>query len=124
METTEIRARLRAGLMDAMRERDAVARRALRSALAAIDNAEAVPSAGVHPPDSSEQVAGAAVGVGSTEAARAELTRGKVHSILDREIRERLAAAEEYRTVGRDGAADDLDAEARVIWAHLTVTDA
>lgn len=65
--------RLRAALRTAMRERDAVATAALRSALGALGNATAVPAAA---PASTgdEHFAGSAVGVGAAEAPRRTLT--------------------------------------------------
>src|SRR5918996_2373390 len=62
-----LRERLRAALPEAMKARDAVAVAALRSALAAIDNAEAVAAAPAPPGAGSADVAGAAVGVRAAE---------------------------------------------------------
>jgi len=111
MNATELRETLRAGLKSALRSRDRVATQALRSALAAIDNAEAVPTntrAGA--------IEAAATGVGSTEAARHRLSPEDLADILRREIEERRAAAEEY-AAAPDTAAR-LHAEAEVIAAY------
>ncbi len=70
-----VRARLSQALRDALRGRDQVATSALRSALAAIANAEAVAASPQPAPASgSEHFAGAAAGLGATEVARKELT--------------------------------------------------
>ncbi|GIL31523.1 hypothetical protein NUM_67770 [Actinocatenispora comari] len=109
---------MRRDLTTALKARDRVAVSALRSALAAIDNAEAVPA-----PDarmsSSEHVAGAAVGVGSAEAARRELTPDDLHAIVAAEVAERVDAATGYARSGRQDAADRLRAEADVLRRYL-----
>jgi hypothetical protein len=53
-----------------MKARDADALAALRTAIAAIDNAEAVEAPGMEPPVTSAHIAGARSGAGSTEAAQ------------------------------------------------------
>jgi uncharacterized protein YqeY len=113
-----MRTTMRRDLTAALKARDRVAVSALRSALAAIDNAEAVPA-----PDarmsSSEHVAGAAVGVGSAEAARRELTPDDLHAIVAAEVAERVDAATGYARSGRQDAADRLRAEADVLRRYL-----
>lgn len=116
-----MRASLRDGLTTAIKSRDRVAVAALRSALAAIDNAESVPLE--HPLDKaarSEHVAAAAVGVGATEAARRQLTDADLHDIVAKEVRERAAAAREYEQYGRSADAETLRAEAAVLSRYLT----
>ncbi|MVU76605.1 hypothetical protein GPX89_05020 [Nocardia sp. ET3-3] len=116
-ETSPLRDRLRTALPAAMKARDRAATAALRSALAAIDNAEAV--------DGSEIRAGAiensAVGLGTAEVARRELTEADVAAIVRAEIDDRLTAAKEYETLpgGFDRAAA-LRAEAAALTTHLT----
>ncbi|MBF6329362.1 GatB/YqeY domain-containing protein [Nocardia transvalensis] len=117
IEFTEapLRERLRAALPVAMKARDRDAASALRSALAAIDNSEAV--------DAAEVKAGAieasAVGLGAAEARRRELTEADIERIVQREIDERRSAAEEYESLGRSDRADRLRAEAAALAAHL-----
>ncbi|MFI5609612.1 GatB/YqeY domain-containing protein [Amycolatopsis sp. NPDC051903] len=115
-----MRASLRAGLTTALKNRDRVATTALRSALAAIDNAEAVP---VDQPLSTaagdEHVVGAALGVGAAETARRELTDTDVRAIVAHEVRERTTAADKYERLGRTDAAERLRAEAVVLKQHL-----
>ncbi|MEY7971704.1 GatB/YqeY domain-containing protein [Saccharomonospora xinjiangensis] len=125
-----MRAALRQHLTTALKARDRVALAALRSALGAIDNAEAVPidSAPIDsaPIDSApvaglggEHVAGAASGVGATEMTRRELTDAQLREIVENEIRERTAAADEYERLGRADHAERLRAEAEVLTRHL-----
>jgi hypothetical protein len=121
-----MRQRLRAALKVAMKGRDAAAVNALRTALAAIDNAEAVavPAPATGAPAATAPlvegvIAGAAAGVGATEAARRELTEDEVVAIVAAEVAERRAAADEYRTAGQFGRAARLTAEADALAAHL-----
>jgi uncharacterized protein YqeY len=76
-----LRNRLRAALLDARRARDAETVSTLRTALAALENAEAVPT---------ESVAGALedapVGVGAAEAERRVLSEADELAVLDAEI--------------------------------------
>ncbi len=114
-EGLPLRDRLRAALTAAMKRRDRCAAGALRSALGAIDNAEAV--------DASEVRAGAiessAVGLGVAEARRRELTEADIERIVRTEIDERHAAATEYETLGRADRAADLRAEAQALTEQL-----
>ena len=108
-------ARLRAALADALRRRDQVAVPALRSALSAIGNAEAVspPTAGAG--TSSAHIAGAAAGPGAGEASRRSLTAAEIDQIIRAEIGERARAAEGYDRGGQPGPAQRLRAEAEVL---------
>jgi uncharacterized protein len=113
-------AHLRADLAAALKARDRVAVTALRSALAAIDNAEAVPVD--HVLDSvtgNEHVAGTATGVGAAEAERRRLTETDLWSIVENEVRERSVAAQEYEHLGRHDLAERLRAEAEVLGRYL-----
>ncbi|MGW9310195.1 GatB/YqeY domain-containing protein [Saccharomonospora azurea] len=114
---------LRRDLTAALKARDRVAIDALRSALGALDNAEAVPVdhaaiRGGEP--SSEHIAGAASGVGSTESRRRELTEAQVRSIVRQQVDERQEAATEYDRLGRTDHAERLRAEADVLDRHLS----
>ncbi|WP_199429545.1 GatB/YqeY domain-containing protein [Qaidamihabitans albus] len=116
-----MRASLRDDLKAALKSRDRAAITALRSALAAIDNAEAVPAD--HPLDGStgsEHVAGAASGLGAAEAERRHLTDTDLRSIIEKEVRERSVAAEQYEQAGRTDLAERLRAEAQVLSRHLS----
>jgi uncharacterized protein len=122
----DIRTRMRRALTAAMKARDRSAVTALRSALAAIDNAEAVdpantppatarqpgpgkappgegrlptakvPSAGDGDPPGKGRIAGAALGVGAAEAERLTLTPAETQAIVREEVTERQAAADAY----------------------------
>ncbi len=110
---------LRADLKTAIKSKDRVAIAALRSALGAIDNAEAVPidhPAGDVPMTSgNEHVAGVALGLGAAEVERRHLTEADLRDIVAHEIRERMTSAEEYERLGRADAAERLRAEAAVL---------
>jgi uncharacterized protein YqeY len=115
-----MRTSLRRDLTAAMKARDRTAVAALRSALAAIDNAESV--AGAQPSQggaTSEHFAGATAGSGAAEVERRQLTDADLRAILDREVRERVAAADEYDLLGRQDIAEGLRSEADVLRRHL-----
>lgn len=103
-----------------MKARDTPNRNAIRSALAAIENAEAV---AVDSADdvvaTSEHIAGAAVGVGAAEVPRRELDEDEMLEIVSAERDERLSAAAELRAAGRADRAADLEAEAAALDAFL-----
>jgi uncharacterized protein YqeY len=110
-----IRDRLQTALRAALRARDKTAASALRSALAAIDNASAVapePAPGVA---SGPHFAGAAVGLGAGEAPRRGLTAGEAERIVRAEIAEREAAATGYERAGHADRAARLRREAAVL---------
>ncbi|WP_370585102.1 hypothetical protein [Nocardia sp. XZ_19_231] len=112
---TYLRERLRAALKPAMKARDLGAVSALRSALAAIDNAEAI--------DVGEMRAVAMedspVGPGAAEASRRDLTEIEIEAIVRREIDERHVAATEYDRIGAIDRRDRLTAEADALAALL-----
>jgi uncharacterized protein YqeY len=113
-----LRQGLKASLRVALKARDTTAVAELRSAISAIDNAEAVdrslaskPAGGV--------IATARLGVGVGDVARRELSRQDVVEILRGEITERTAAAAEYERLGRAEKANRLRAEATALVPHL-----
>ena len=119
-----VRARLSQALRDALRGRDQVATSALRSALAAIANAEAVAASPQPAPASgSEHFAGAAAGLGATEVARKELTEPAVREIVRAEIADRETAVRQYARSGHADRADRLRAEITVLQGVLTPAD-
>lgn len=103
---------LRADLTAALRVRDQVRVRAIRSALAAIANAEAPPAPASD--SSAEPVVGQLV-----EHERRELSAQDVRGVLQAEIDERERAAVEYQGLGRGDEAGRLAAEAEVLRAYL-----
>jgi uncharacterized protein YqeY len=92
-----------------MKARDTTAVAALRSALSAIDNAEAVEHTGPT----------TRLGVGAADVARRELSATDVVEILRAEVAERISAAAEYERVGRPERAARLRAEAEALLSHL-----
>ena len=115
-----MRTELRQGLIAAMKARDSVAVSALRSAIAAIDNAEAVDVA--PEPASlvgSEHVAGAVAGVGSTELPRRTLDDAEMEAIVRAQMDERVAAAQQFDELGATERAEQLRAEAAVLARYL-----
>lgn len=120
MTDTSLRERLGGALRRALRSRDAAAVSALRSALAALDNAKAVPDAesdgstsATHP-----RLAGTTVGVGNAAVPPRTLTDDEQRAVLQAEIDERLAAAAQFDLGGRPDPAARLRAEAAVLAEH------
>ena len=122
-----VRSRLQSALRAAMKERDAAAMSALRSALAAIDNAAAVPVSGQLPaaapsraaPSENVPIAGGVAGLGAAEVARRAVTEEEAAAIAAAEAADRRAAARDYRAAGRADRADRLLSEARAIESAL-----
>ena len=106
--TPSLRARLQDALPVAMKARDRSAVDALRTALGAIANAEAVDLDGDH------EQAGL-----RGDVARRELTEDDVRSIVAAERDDILATATVVRRHGREAEADELAAKAAVLDAHL-----
>jgi uncharacterized protein len=113
----DLRARLRAALKDAMRARDQVAAAALRSALGAIGNAEAVPVDQLTPPPGAAgpHFAGAVCGLAAAEIARLRLTPADLDAIMATEISERERAAGDYAAKGFADQAERLRREASIL---------
>jgi uncharacterized protein YqeY len=112
-----LRQGFREALTTAMKARDHVAVSALRSTLAALDNAEAVDrpaTTGRNP-----GIEQSPVGAGATEVERRVLTQAQVERLVHGEVAEREAAAGEYDRAGRTERAEQLRGQARVIAAQL-----
>lgn len=117
---TSIERTLRAALNPAMRARDSVAVSALRTALAAIANAEAVDvTAHSMGEGGSRHVAGAVVGVGAAEVARRQLHERDVRAIVQLEVDSRRSDADELERHGATDRARSLREEAEVLAAVL-----
>ena len=114
-----VRATLRHGLTTALKARDAEALAALRTAIAAIDNAEAIATTDTQRPVTSADIAGASSGVGSTEAVRRSLNSGQLRDIMREQIAEYAREADRYDALGRPDAADRLRYRAGILAAHL-----
>jgi uncharacterized protein YqeY len=117
-----MRERLRQDLKAALKNRDAVAVSALRSAIAAIDNAEAVDAGALQTGarDSSEHVAGAAAGVGAADVPRRTVGPAEVRSLVQGEVDGRLQAARDYEERAHPDRAERLRREAEVLSAYLS----
>jgi uncharacterized protein len=120
---TAVQHRLRAALGQALHRRDSIAVAALRSALGAIGNAEAVTGAAPAAGASSPHLAGARSGLGAGEARRRRLTAAQVGQVIRAEISERRQAAREYERAGHPGRAQRLLAEADVLEAAAAAGD-
>jgi uncharacterized protein YqeY len=118
-----LRERLSRALPVAMKARDRVAVAALRSALAAIANAEAVDPSPAPPeptgPGGAPPFAGTVVGVGATEMERRSLTGEQVEEVVRAEIAERETAAAGYERAGQLQHAERLRGEAKVLTSYL-----
>lgn len=124
----DVRDRLRRALPAAIRARDTVAVAVLRSALAAIDNAEAVDPEAVEPQadhasasgaGSHPGVAGSVAGVGAGEVARRPLTAWEIEETVRAEVVERQIVARIYEDAGRFDQAERLRREAQLLNAYL-----
>ncbi|HXB49322.1 MAG TPA: hypothetical protein VNW50_16290 [Streptosporangiaceae bacterium] len=118
-------ARLRAALTAALGSGDRAAVAAVRSALTAVGNAEAVdPAAQRGPADlviaPSEHFAGAQAGLGAGDVPRKRLTAADVTQIVQDEIAERQSAAADYDRLGHGSQAERLRREADVLAAVLS----
>ena len=102
--------RMKADLLTARKARDKVTEVALKRALAAFANAEAPPA--------EDKVN--MFGEGPKEVARLELTAEDHARIIEAELAEAEAAAQQYEAGGQTEAADRLRAESAVLARYLT----
>ncbi len=98
---------MKADLLSAIKARETATVAALRSLIAAIDNAQAVPLDGI--PRETER----------TEVPRLELSEAEVRALLRREATTCRANVERYETLGRTAEAQRLRVELNVIDAYL-----
>ena len=101
---------LKAALKHAMVARDTAATQVLRTTIAAVDNAQAVPL-----DDDRAPSAGAGLGVGSTERQRAAIDDDGVRAVVGGEIAELLGDAQTFEQLGKAGRAQELRAQAAVL---------
>lgn len=106
---------LQSALTEAMKARDLTAVGALRSALAAIGNAEALPITVLPAAGAIE----AAVGLGAAEAERLLLSDDQQRQVVQAEIDERVSAIADYDHHGRSDAAEKLRHEVAALQAVL-----
>jgi uncharacterized protein len=114
-----LRAALRRDLTGAMRAREAGTVAALRAAIAAIDNAEAVAAPEESAPAASAHVAGARSGAGSAEAERRRLDGSEVAAILREQVADYGREADRYDALGQAAAARRLRDQSRVLARYL-----
>ncbi|MEV6136905.1 hypothetical protein AB0L63_12775 [Nocardia sp. NPDC051990] len=114
-KSVPLHARLRTALSAAMKTHDRSAIAGLRSALGAIDNAEAIDTVDIE----AGAIESSAVGLGAAEARRRELTEADIEQIVRAEISDRQQAAAEYDTLGGSHHGDLLRAEAAALAAQL-----
>jgi uncharacterized protein len=98
-----MRTALRRDLMAAMKIRDTAHVAALRTAIAAIDNAESVDTAGVT----------------ATEVQRRQLSADQVRAVLAEHIDGYAVEAQGYDAVGQTGPAERLRRQAALLRRHL-----
>lgn len=119
-----MRQRLERALGAALRARDTIAVPAMRSALAAIDNAGAIPAGAARAAGAgSPHFAGSAAGLGAGEAKRRSLSEGEVEKIVRAEVTRRRAAAREYERAGHTDQADRLRREACVLESAVDASE-
>ncbi|MFD1054732.1 hypothetical protein [Terrabacter terrigena] len=118
--SSPLRAALRSRLTIAMRERDRAVTAALRNAVAAIENAEAVPVADGPMVGGSADIAGAALGVGATEAARLVLDPAAERHVVASELAALLEAEGAYAAAGDPERAATAAAGAEALRDVLT----
>lgn len=104
-----IREVLRRHLRERMVARDRPAVQAIRSAVAAIENAEAQPTDGS---SATEQLLGASA---STDVARRLVSEQEARAVVVAEIAELDAAAREHRSIGRSDSAATIEQQAGLL---------
>jgi hypothetical protein len=120
-DAAALRATLRRDLTAAMKARDPDAVAALRTAIAAIDNAEAVADPGTAPAAAtSAHIAGARAGLGAAEAPRRQLTGDELQEILRGQLAEYSREADRYAAHGQAVAADRLRNQASLLSRYLS----
>ena len=117
-----LRERLARALRDALRARDVETALSIRTAMAAIDNAEAVAADSLPPVATagSTHIAGAAAGVGASEVARRALSEEEVTAIVRAEIAELVEAADQCAKAGSAARSARLHTHAEVLRTVLS----
>jgi uncharacterized protein YqeY len=111
MTAAAFKDRLRADLKAAMQARDNGRATTLRRLIGAIDNAEAVEVA-------DKRYQSVAFGDPAGEVARRVLDANAIDAVIDREVADRLFAADDYDRHGRADEAARLRAEAALIASY------
>lgn len=116
--------RLQLALRDAIKAHDAIAISALRSAISAIGNAEAVDQASAPRAGAAEHFAGGVTGLAAAEVRRRQIGPAELDGIVRTEIAERQLAAGEYERLGQADRAARLRHEASVLLSALSTDPA
>ena len=117
----DVQARLQQALRAALQARDAAAVSALRSAQAAIGNAEAVAAPpGSRAPGGNRHFAGTVEGLGAAETRRRFVSAAEAEEIIRTEIDERDEAADLYERAGHADRAARLRREAGALAAAVS----
>ena len=114
-----LRDALRRDLASAMKAREPDAVSALRTAIAAIDNAEAVPVPDQQQASTSSHIAGARAGLGAAETARRPIGSSQQMAILRDQVAGYTTEADRYDALGQQAAAQRLRAQARLLTTYL-----
>jgi uncharacterized protein YqeY len=109
-----LKSRLRGDLKSAMMARAALETAALRAIIAALDNAQAVPAHDRH-----ARYVVHKFGDPSAEVPRLRLGLDDVRKLLEREVRDRVEAADQFEKLGRHDRAAALRAEADIALRYL-----
>lgn len=114
--TSPLRVAFRDRLTAAMRARDRQTTLAMRSILAALENAEALPVTSLRTiVANSEHVAGAAVGLRAGEAARRLLSADDERALVEREVAELRSASATLAAVDQHERARELIQIAEIV---------
>jgi hypothetical protein len=119
-DAAALRATLRRDLTAAMKARDPDAVAVLRTAIAGIDNAEAVAAPQAAPAATSAHIAGARAGLGAAEASRRQLTGDEIQAILGGQLAEYSREADRYADHGQPAAAERLRNQAGLLSRYLS----
>lgn len=105
-----------------MKAHDRSALRAVRSALAAVENASAVDSS-LPIEVETGPIAKAVKGLGAADVPRRHLTDAEATDIVRTELAERRSAAADYRRLGQLDEANRLEAEAMILESILSTPE-
>jgi hypothetical protein len=119
----DVRTAMRRDLVVALKARDTETVTALRTAIAAIDNAEAVDTSALPVSAPGGPVAGATPGLGSSEVARRVLAFSDMRSVVSEVITEYLGEAERYESAGHGESAEVLRRQADALRGYSGDSD-
>jgi len=112
--SASLRSAMQAALTLALKQQDRVAANAIRSALSAMANAEAVDDS-LAPPAEPGMVVGGVAGLGRSEVPRRTIAEHHAREIVQKVIAERQEAAAQYDELHRPGDANRLREEIAVL---------